>query len=105
MSKELKPVENLNETEAAEELAFLAAELARHDALYHGEDAPEISDADYDALKRRNAAIEARFPGLKRADSPSEQVGAAVAEGFGKVTHRLRMLSLENAFAPEEVAA
>ncbi|MCK3776290.1 NAD-dependent DNA ligase LigA [Ensifer sesbaniae] len=102
MSKELKPVENLNETEAAEELAFLAAELARHDALYHGEDAPEISDADYDALKRRNDAIEARFPALVREDSPSKKVGAAPSLTFQPVVHARPMLSLDNTFSDED---
>jgi DNA ligase (NAD+) len=99
-----KAVEDLTEAEARAELARLAGALAAANTAYHTLDAPEISDADYDALKRRNLAIEARFPGLKRADSPSDQVGAAVAEGFGKVAHRVRMLSLENAFAAEEVA-
>ncbi len=97
-------VENLSETEAARELARLAEVLAAADLAYHTHDAPEISDAEYDALKLRNAAIEARFPGLKRADSPSGQVGAAPAEGFAKVTHRARMLSLGNAFEADEVA-
>jgi DNA ligase (NAD+) len=97
------PVEALTEGEAQEELSRLAQALAAANAAYHTADAPEISDAEYDALKRRNAAIEARFPRLKRSDSPSDQVGAAVADGFGKVTHRLRMLSLENAFATDEV--
>ncbi|MCU0827825.1 MAG: NAD-dependent DNA ligase LigA [Tabrizicola sp.] len=99
-----KPVEALNEAEALAELARLAQAIAAANTAYHTLDAPEMSDADYDALKRRNAAIEARFPGLKRADSPSDQVGAAAADGFGKVAHRVRMLSLENAFAAEEVA-
>jgi DNA ligase (NAD+) len=99
-----KAVEDLTEAEARAELARLAGALAAANTAYHTLDAPEISDADYDALKRRNLAIEARFPGLKRADSPSDQVGAAVADGFGKVPHRVRMLSLENAFAAEEVA-
>lgn len=99
-----KAVEQLTEAEAREELDRLASAIAAANTAYHTLDAPEISDADYDALKRRNAAIEARFPGLKRADSPSDQVGGAVAEGFGKVQHRVRMLSLENAFAAEEVA-
>ena len=99
-----KPVEALTEAEAREELARLAKAIAAANRAYHTLDAPEIPDADYDALKLRNAAIEACFPGLKRDDSPTEQVGAAVAEGFGKVAHRLRMLSLENAFAAEEVA-
>ena len=99
-----RPVEALTEREAEAELAHLAKALAAANLAYHAADAPEITDAAYDALKRRNAAIEARFPGLKRADSPSDQVGAAVADGFGKVAHRVRMLSLENAFAAEEVA-
>lgn len=99
-----KAVEDLTEAEARAELARLAEALSAANTAYHTLDAPEISDADYDALKRRNLAIEARFPGLKRTDSPSDLVGAAVAEGFGKVAHRVRMLSLENAFAAEEVA-
>jgi DNA ligase (NAD+) len=99
-----KAVETLTEAEARAELARLAEALAAANTAYHTLDAPEISDADYDALKRRNLAIEAQFPGLKRTDSPSDRVGAAVADGFGKVAHRVRMLSLENAFAAEEVA-
>jgi DNA ligase (NAD+) len=99
-----RPVEALTEAEAREELARLASVLSAANRAYHTLDAPEISDAAYDALKVRNAAIEARFPGLKRPDSPSDQVGAPVADGFGKVTHRRPMLSLENAFAAEEVA-
>ncbi|MFK0273448.1 NAD-dependent DNA ligase LigA [Ensifer sp. NPDC090286] len=102
MSQELKPVENLNEAEAAEALGFLAAELARHDALYHGQDAPEISDADYDALKRRNDAIEARFPALIREDSPSRKVGAAPSVTFQPVVHARPMLSLDNTFSDED---
>jgi DNA ligase (NAD+) len=98
-----KAVEALTEAEARDELSRLAQAIADANTAYHTLDAPEISDAGYDALKRRNAAIEARFPDLKRGDSPSDQVGAAVAEGFGKVAHRVRMLSLENAFAAEEV--
>ena len=94
----------LTEAEARLELARLAAEIAAANQAYHVEDAPEISDAEYDALKRRNAAIEARFPHLKRPDSPSDQVGAPVAEGFGQIRHEVRMLSLSNAFADEEVA-
>ena len=76
---------------------------AEANQAYHGADAPEISDAEYDALKARNAAIEARFPDLKRADSPSEQVGAAPSDGFAKVTHAVRMLSLGNAFDDEDI--
>lgn len=97
-------VEQLTSDQAAEELARLAADLSRANAAYHTEDAPDISDAEYDALNRRNAAIEARFPDLKRSDSPSEQVGAAVGDGFGKVAHAVRMLSLSNAFDDEDVA-
>lgn len=98
-----KRVEDLTEAEARAELGRLAQALAEANTAYHTLDAPEISDADYDVLKRRNAAIEARFPALKRADSPSDQVGAAPASGFGKVAHRVRMLSLENAFAESDV--
>jgi DNA ligase (NAD+) len=98
-----KAVERLSEREAGRELERLAAEIARHDKLYHGEDAPEISDADYDALRQRNAAIEARYPELVRADSPSRRVGAAPVEAFGKVRHAVPMLSLGNAFNEEDV--
>ena len=73
-------------------------------AAYHGEDAPEMSDAAYDAARRRNTEIEARFPGLKREDSPTETVGAPVSDGFAKVTHAVRMLSLANAFDDGELA-
>ncbi|MBD1205108.1 MAG: NAD-dependent DNA ligase LigA [Rhodobacteraceae bacterium] len=99
-----KSIDQLSEAEAQQELARLAAAIVEANRAYHTLDAPEISDADYDALKLRNAAIEARFPHLKRADSPSEQVGAAVAEGFGQIRHEVRMLSLANAFADEEVS-
>lgn len=99
-----RAVADLTEAEAAAELAALAESLARANRAYHTEDAPDLTDAEYDAMKRLNAALEARFPGLKRADSPTEQVGAALADGFGKVTHAVRMLSLENAFADADVA-
>lgn len=103
MSTEQKPVEDLTEEEAAAALAYLAAEIARNDALYHSKDAPEISDADYDALKRRNDAVEARFPALVRADSPSRRVGAAPSETFAPVVHARPMLSLDNTFSQEDV--
>ncbi|MBT8477158.1 MAG: NAD-dependent DNA ligase LigA, partial [Alphaproteobacteria bacterium] len=98
-----EPPGNLSEDQARAELAALAEALAAANAAYHREDAPQISDAEYDRLKRRNAEIEAQFPHLKRADSPSEQVGAAPAEGFKKVTHAVRMLSLGNAFSDEDI--
>jgi DNA ligase (NAD+) len=92
----------LTEAEAAAELARLATEIARHSAAYHGEDSPLISDADYDALVRRNAELEAAFPQLVRADSPSLAVGSAPSSGFAKVTHSKPMLSLDNVFSGEE---
>jgi DNA ligase (NAD+) len=94
----------VTEAEAAAELERLAAEIARHNRLYHSEDAPEISDADYDALVRRNGELERQFPNLVRDDSPSRQVGAAPAAHLSKIRHALPMLSLENAFSEEEVA-
>jgi len=99
----LRPVEALTDEEARTELASLAEEIKRHDRLYYTEAAPEISDADYDALRRRNAAIEARFPELIRSDSPAGRVGASPAAGFAKVTHTRPMLSLENAFEESDV--
>ncbi len=97
-------IADLTEAEARAELARLADLLSRANRLYHGEDAPEISDAEYDALKRRNIEIEEKFPHLKRSDSPSDQVGARPADGFSKVTHAQRMMSLGNAFDDEDVA-
>jgi len=100
---DLPAVEDLDEAGARAELARLADAIAAADRAYHLEDAPRLTDADYDALKARNTAIEARFPHLTRADSPSARIGAPPAETFAKVTHAVRMLSLANAFAPEDV--
>ena len=99
-----KAVDKLTSAEAEKELDRLAKDIAEADRKYHGEDAPDLTDAAYDALRRRNADIEARFPLLVRADSPSHRVGARVSEKFAKVTHRVPMLSLDNAFSDEDVA-
>ena len=96
-------VSELTPAQAKAELKFLAAEIAKHDRLYHTLDAPEIPDAEYDALRQRNEAIEKRFPDLMRADSPSKRVGAAAATGFAKVVHARPMLSLDNAFTDDDV--
>ena len=98
-----KSVAELTAAEAAAELERLSHEILHHDTLYYTRDAPEISDADYDALRQRNAAIEARFSDLVRPGSPSHRVGATAAERFGKVRHAVPMLSLGNAFAEEDV--
>jgi DNA ligase (NAD+) len=98
-----KPVEKLTSKEAEKELDRLASEISEHDRRYHSEDRPVISDAQYDALRRRNDAIEKRFPLLVRADSPSHRVGAAVSAKFAKVVHAKPMLSLDNAFSDEDV--
>jgi len=96
---------DITEAEAANELMRLAREIARHDALYHAEDSPEITDPEYDALVRRNAELEAAFPHLIRADSPSRKVGHEIAASpLAKVTHEQRMMSLDNAFSDEELA-
>jgi DNA ligase (NAD+) len=94
----------ISEADAANRLMRLAREIARHDKLYHDRDAPEISDADYDALVRENRELEERFPHLVRADSPSGRLGAVPTTALAKVTHARPMLSLENAFSEDEVA-
>ncbi|MBI3699241.1 MAG: NAD-dependent DNA ligase LigA [Afipia sp.] len=96
-------VDKLTEAQAKAELKRLAAEIAKHDKLYYQSDAPKISDAEYDHLRKRNNAIEARFPKFVTKDSPSQKVGAAPARGFGKVAHSVPMLSLGNAFSDEDV--
>ncbi len=98
-----KDINLITEGEAAQEMAALTLEIARHDRAYHGNDAPEISDADYDALRCRNIEIEARFPHLVREDSPTKTVGYAVSEKFQKIAHKVPMLSLDNAFADGDV--
>jgi DNA ligase (NAD+) len=99
----VKPVDALTEAAAADELTALADALTAHDLLYYQDEAPTVSDAEYDALKRRNAEIEARFPALIRENSPSLKVGAARAEQFSPVEHGAPMLSLDNAFSEDEV--
>lgn len=94
----------LTEAEAANRLMRLAKEVAKHNRLYHDQDAPEISDADYDALIRENNALEAAFPHLIRADSPNAQVGAAPSTALKKVPHAVRMMSLDNGFSDEDIA-
>ncbi len=103
MAAQDKDVGALSPEEAETELARLAELLGAADIAYHRDDAPEISDAAYDALKRRNREIEARFPKLRRADGPSERIGAAPAETFDKVRHAVRMLSLDNAFDDQDI--
>ncbi|SDI57265.1 NAD-dependent DNA ligase LigA [Aliiruegeria lutimaris] len=99
-----KAVQSLTAEEAASELARLAQVLTEANRAYHADDAPVMSDAEYDVLKRRNSEIEASFPNLVRPDTPSEQVGTTPSEGFSKVRHAVRMLSLGNAFEDEDVA-
>jgi DNA ligase (NAD+) len=99
------PAGQLTRSEAQAELARLAREIKGHDERYYLKDAPTVSDADYDALRLRNAAIEKRFPDLVRPDSPSMRVGAAPSAGFAKIRHPVPMLSLDNAFDREDVEA
>jgi DNA ligase (NAD+) len=104
MTATTKDVAALTAAEAAAELEQLAGEIANHDRLYHTLDAPEITDAEYDTLRRRNSDIEAQFPKLVRADSPSRRVGGAPETGFAKLRHLVPMLSLDNAFGADEFA-
>jgi DNA ligase (NAD+) len=99
----VKAVDKLTSAEAEKELDRLAKEIAEHDRRYYQQDAPSVSDAEYDDLRRRNAEIEARFPLLVRPDSPSQRVGSRPSAKFAKVQHRVPMLSLDNAFSDEEV--
>jgi DNA ligase (NAD+) len=99
----LIPVEDMTERQAKREHARLEAEIKKHDEAYYQKDAPTVSDAEYDALRRRYEAIEAKFPDLQTLDSLSRKVGAAPARGFAKVRHRVPMLSLDNAFSEEDV--
>jgi DNA ligase (NAD+) len=94
----------LDEQRAGDEIADLTAQIAQANEDYHLKDAPVLTDAEYDALKQRLLALERAFPQLARLDSPTQAVGAAPAEGFGKVTHAQRMMSLENGFDAEDVA-
>ena len=98
------PVEELNERQAKAEYARLAAEIAEHDRRYYQDDAPTVSDAVYDALRQRYAAVEARFPQLRTLESLTQRVGAAPAARFAKVRHAVPMLSLDNAFSEGDVA-
>jgi DNA ligase (NAD+) len=98
------PIEELTQAQAKAELKRLASEISAHDKRYYQEDAPTVSDAAYDALRRRNDAIERRFPALVRQDSPSRRIGATPAQKFAKVRHAVPMLSLGNAFSDAEVA-
>src|SRR5580698_3873652 len=97
------PPEALTEAQAKAEHARLAAEIAGHDRRYYQDDAPSVSDAEYDTLRQRFNAIEKRFPELVTTDSPSQKVGAAPSGRFRKVRHTVPMLSLDNAFAEEDV--
>jgi DNA ligase (NAD+) len=103
MNPQSKPIDTLTKDEAAFELERLARDILGHRAAYYEHDAPSISDAEYDALERRNLLIEQRFPALTRPDSPSKSVGSAGATKFGKITHAAPMLSLDNAFNDGDV--
>src|SRR5262245_64732240 len=96
-------VEDLTEKQAKAEYTHLQGEIAAHDRRYYQDDAPTVSDAEYDALRKRYNEIETRFPDLRTLESLSLKVGAAPARGFAKVRHRVPMLSLDNAFSEEDV--
>ncbi|MFT6024114.1 MAG: DNA ligase (NAD+) [Ascidiaceihabitans sp.] len=98
-----RDIAELSKEDAQSELAQLADILGKANTAYHGNDAPDLDDAAYDRLKRRNSAIESAFPDLKRADSPSDQIGSAPSDGFSKITHAVAMLSLSNAFNNDDV--
>src|SRR5438309_2098927 len=102
-SKKPLAVDDLTEKQAKAEYARLQAEIAAHDRRYYQDDAPSVTDAEYDALRRRYNAIEARFPDLRTLESLSLKVGAAPARGFAKVRHAVPMLSLDNAFSEDDV--
>ena len=104
MSGKKTPVEKLTDLEAGAELKELAEEISSHDDAYYQDNAPTLSDGEYDALRARNQAIEAAFPHLVRGDSPSQQVGVAPTSGFSKVTHARSMFSLGNVFSAEDLA-
>ena len=99
----MKQVEELTRAEAASELERLAREISEHDERYHADDNPTVTDAEYDALRRRNLAIEQKYPDLVREDSPSKRVGFVALDKFEKVTHAIPMLSLDNAFSDDDV--
>src|SRR4026208_2434908 len=97
------PVNELTEAQASSELSELAEIISHHNQLYYKQDAPEISDAEYDELRRRNDAIELRFPRLILPDSPSHRIGAEPSSAFKKIRHAVPMMSLDNAFTIEDV--
>src|ERR1700722_4154570 len=104
LMKKPAPIESLGEAQARREHARLGEEIGAHDRRYYTEDAPTVSDADYDSLRRRYEAIEAAFPELATPESLTRKVGTAPSEKFAKVRHRVPMLSLGNIFTGDEVA-
>src|SRR5277367_6624173 len=101
--KTVRSVDDLTEKQAKAEHARLEAEIAEHDLRYYQDDAPSVSHAEYDALRKRYGAIEARFPQLRTFESLTQRVGTAPSARFAKVTHAVPMLSLDNAFSDEDV--